>query len=475
MTTLLSRVQAALLETGLLGRDCRALVAAVSGGPDSLALLTLLRTLSDRYHFGLHAAHLNHGLRGTEGDGDALFVGDMCRKLDVPLVSERADIESYQKRYRLSVEAAAREARYTFLARVAANVGASAVATGHTADDQAETVLLHIIRGAGLRGLRGMLRVSEWCSRSGGHRVAIVRPLLGVTRQETEAHCAGEGISPRYDSSNAELRFARNRVRHVIVPLLREHNPAVTQALGRLASSVAEDVAYLDGRVEAVWPSIVDRDGDTIHMNRPAFRDLHRSLQAQVLQRAFRELAGHTSELGYDQIRDMLRLASSGAGRRLDLGSGLEFHTGFTFLTMITGPPVPSWPHLGLHSIPKEGQAEVQGWRIRLRVAARDETECIALGSDRFRSYLDAAVVGERLGVRSRRPGDRFQPLGMRAPKKLKDFLIDGHVPQYERDGIPLLVSERGIAWVVGYSIAEWAKVTPETQRLLEVAFARNE
>ncbi|MCH7706731.1 MAG: tRNA lysidine(34) synthetase TilS, partial [Chloroflexi bacterium] len=163
------------------------------------------------------------------GEEDARYVQETCRLWGVPLTSERAYGAGLRAQYRLSWEAAAREARYDFLARVTATVGASAVALGHTADDQAETVLLHLLRGTGIRGLRGMLPLSRWHSRDGRRDVALVRPLLRVTRQETEAYCASQGLVPRYDSSNLQDRFTRNRIRRYLMPQLKQYNPSIRE------------------------------------------------------------------------------------------------------------------------------------------------------------------------------------------------------------------------------------------------------
>ena len=471
--SLLERAEEVLRAAGLLRLPESTVVVAVSGGPDSLTLLGLLHTLAQRYPLRLHGAHLNHGLRGPESDGDAQYVQETCRRLGVPVTVERADVPEIRARYHLSWEAAAREARYDFLARVAATLEASAVTLGHTADDQAETVLLHLLRGSGIRGLRGMLPLSRWRSRDGKRDVALVRPLLEVTRQETEAHCASQGLVPRYDSSNVLDRFTRNRIRRSLMPQLRQYNPAARQALTRLATTVAQDVAYIDQKVQEVWPRVVTREPQGLRLRRDAFNELHPSLQAHLLQRAHAELAGEASDLNLAQVDGMRRLAAQGAGLAVSLGHRLRFFTSYQELVIARYGPASPWPRVERLALPVPGELCIQGWRISLqRLQATDLTEK-GVHDDPFRAQFSRAAIGEQLWVRTRETGDRFQPLGMEGTKKLKEFMIDTHIPRTWREGVPLVVGQEGIAWVVGWRIAHWATITPETDEVVEITFAR--
>jgi tRNA(Ile)-lysidine synthase len=474
MSSLLTRVERALADGGFLEPPGQTIVAAVSGGPDSLALIHLLHVLSRKHPLRLHAAHLDHGLRGAEGAADAAFVEEVCRRLGVPFHTETADVLGLRARLRISLEAAAREARYAFLSTVARQTGAAAVATGHTQDDQAETVLLHLLRGTGLRGLRGMLPLSRWRSRDGTQQATVVRPLLEATRQETEASCLELGLAPRRDASNAEERFMRNRLRLTVLPHLQQINPSAREALTRLAASAARDLAYLYGQVDGVWAEVVTRDGDGLRIGRIPFLGLHPSLQAHLLYRAYAELAGEAAELTFGQIEAMMRVAAQGAGREVTLGHGLRLFTTYQKLLLTREPLASPWPAIPQTPLPASGEARIQGWQVLVQPIRPEEVArrgLIAL--DPCRAYLDADALGPRLWLRTRLPGDRFQPLGTPAAKKLKEFMIDAHVPRQERAGVPLVACDRGIAWVVGWRIAHWARVTPETGRVLAVTCAR--
>ncbi len=229
-------------------------VVAVSGGADSLALLHILRALQGELRISLHAATLDHGLRGAQGAADAAFVRDIAAEWGIPCTVGGADVPRLAAEWRLGIEAAARRARYAFLSACAAQVGAHCLATAHQRDDQAETVLLHLIRGSGLAGLRGILPATQ---RDG---LRIVRPLLEIGREELRAYLAGLGIAPREDASNADLQYARNKVRHAILPLLRQINPSVVASLARTAQTLRDDYAALMATLPPYAPPSLRRE-----------------------------------------------------------------------------------------------------------------------------------------------------------------------------------------------------------------------
>ena len=220
------------------------LVVAVSGGPDSVCLLHIMVRLQGELDIRLHVAHLNHQLRGTESEADAQYVSNLAQQLGIPASIEQRAVKSYQNQQRVSLEEAAREVRYAFLAQVAESIGASRVAVGHTIDDHIETILLHLIRGTGTRGLRGLLSSSQW--QSTGDNLTVIRPLLPVSRDETASYCHHHQLMPRLDSSNLSLSQLRNRIRHQLLPQLKSYNPQVAEALLRTARIAADDLTFLD-------------------------------------------------------------------------------------------------------------------------------------------------------------------------------------------------------------------------------------
>jgi tRNA(Ile)-lysidine synthase len=452
-------VLAALSSAGLDRR--RPLVAAVSGGVDSMALLEALRLLAPNEGIELIAAHFNHRLRGAGSDADQRFVADWCEACGVRCVTGRAETSREAGRGE-SPEAAARAARYGFLARVQADAGAWAVATGHTMDDQAETVLLHLLRGSGLAGLRGMTPITTLPTQAGSPAVKVVRPLLGLRRSDTAAYCEARGIVPRQDPTNDDLSIPRNRLRHRVIPLLAEVSPAAVTAVARLASTVRDDVDLLGRETEAAWARLGVRVVEgRVSVSRSRFLRLHASLQRRVLMRMHDVVAGEgvrdENALALVHVEAMLGLISGRAGTGIDLPGELRFAVGYRALTMSSvrwvgdGCPFPLQVAPARLDFP--GSADVgNGFTLRTRRVRSSPGG----RPNRWTAYLaPSAAVG--LSVRSRRPGDRFRPAGMDVDKKLQDFFVDEQVPREWRDRVPLIVTNGGIAWVIGYRVADWA------------------
>ena len=456
-----ARVKAALERAGYVGRG-NLLVVALSGGPDSMALLHSLLSLRDSAGLRLHVAHLNHNFR-DEAEEDARFASAVANQLGLPVTVEKADPLAYQRKTGLSsFEAAAREVRYGFLARVAERNGAVALATGHTADDLAETVLMHIIRGSGIHGLRGMEEVSTWRSREGDRKAVLLRPLLDVMKSETAAYCRQRGIAFREDPGNRLMRFTRNRVRHELLPTLESYNPRIKDALVRLAHSSALNVDYLEGEVANIWPTVAEQRDHSIALDSGVLASLHPLLRRMMLRKAYQQLMGDTRRLEEVHLKAMEDFATGPPGRGMDLPRGLHLCTGYGRLIFRRGveaanpfPPLEGEHQLSLPTSENEVVTEIPGWRISARLVPSSEAQV----ADPFMAGLSLGAIGGSLRIRTRRPGDRFQPFGMDREKKLQDFYVNEKIPRACRARIPLVVSERGIAWVVGHRIAHWARV----------------
>lgn len=448
----------------------RRIVAAVSGGPDSMALLLLLERLRGQLDFALHVAHADHGLRGNEAREDARFVESAARDMGLPVTLGHLDVNALRDARRMSVEEAAREARYSFLVETAAGIGASAIALGHTADDQAETVLMHLLRGSGTAGLAGMPAVSHLPASRYGERIALVRPLLDFTKADTRAYCELRGVTPREDSTNSSLEITRNRVRLELLPQLERFNPRFREALLRLSASSAHDLDFLEQAArEARQRLDVPGEQNGIAVSRAGFQALHPAVQRHLLRLVYRELAGATKELTHRHVEDMVSLSSGRTGAWIALPGGLRFYVGYDALRLApAGSPAAEAPLAGEHALSIPGETRVEEWCVlaELLPHARGTAE----GGSRV-AVLDADRAGSRLCVRSRRPGDRITPLGMSGSRKVQDVMVDDKTPEAERDGVPLVVSEHGVLWVVGHRIAHWARVREDTERVLRLEF----
>ncbi len=435
-------VRRLLLDRGLPAN--RRLLLAVSGGADSTALALIMARLAKNLRLELAVAHFDHGLRGRPAaQGEERFVRHLATSLDLPFhtASGRGD--------RIASEAGARRARYDFLATVAEREGYAAVATGHTASDQAETVLLHLVRGAGLDGLAGMPAEARWPF-AGHEGISLLRPMLHLSREGTAAYCAAAGIEPIDDASNVSRRYRRNRVRHDLLPLLRQLNPRIDDALVRLADNSGEDVAFL--RAVAAEALAESKDGPQ-RISRRILAGWPASPRCHALRLAYATLLGDGQELTRRHLEALERLVLEGkTGDRLDLPRGVSAVLRRDTLDLRLEPDLPSALPQALVILQVPGVARFGS----LVVAASPEAPSIADSAE-----VDAAAVEDGLCVRRRLPGDRIQPLGMKGHRKLQDFLTDLHVPRDERDAVPLFVSPRGIVWVGGRRIADWARPRP--------------
>jgi tRNA(Ile)-lysidine synthase len=425
------------------------LLVAVSGGPDSSALLYVLAKLSRRREIDLVVAHFNHGLRGDRvAAREEAAVRRLASSLELPVVVGHGNAQALADAEKLSLEDAARRERYRFLATTARRNGCTHVAVGHTVTDQAETVLAHVLRGAGLDGLAAMPARAPWPI-AGGERLVLVRPLLRLSHEDTLTYCAANRIEALEDESNRSPRFQRNRLRHEVMPLLRDFNPRVEEALQRLADAARLDLDYIDSVARM---SLADAQGGTVSMKRALLREAHPAVRRQTLRLAFERTAGDPQGLGERNVLAMERLVLQGrTGDVLDLPRNVRAElTRDALLLRIDGAPALVLPDRPVTlSVPGAAQFGT------LLVTALPATAVHGAGVS---VLVDAEAAGQSLTIRRRRPGDRIQPSGMSETKKLQDLFVDAHVPRAQRDAIPLFETPRGIAWAGGLRIAEWAR-----------------
>ncbi|MCH7811791.1 MAG: tRNA lysidine(34) synthetase TilS [Chloroflexi bacterium] len=469
---ILARVRRFIKERKLWDAGERVLVA-VSGGPDSTCLILTLAALRRSLKFELHAAYFDHRLRGTRAAArEERAVRAIAEALHVPLTCGGGDVRAFAKSEHRSLEEAARELRYRFLAKTARAHGCAAVAVGHTQDDQAETVLLHIVRGSGLRGLAGMAPSARWPL---AHRAAaprLVRPLLPLSREETESCCREAGVRPLRDPANRSPAHLRNRIRRELRPLLRRYNPRIDEALSRLGEAAAADIELLERlAAEALVVQEAQRAG-TVRLRRRLLAGQPEALQRHAVRLAVARLVGDTRGLSERHVRAVLRANTGPTGAELQLPRSIHAKVGRLWLTLSTSrqSDPPALPD-GDVCLPVPGSARIGPWRITAARPRRRPRELRT--SDATIVFLDADACGKPLLLRRRRPGDRFQPLGLARPKKLQDFFVDAHVPRAERDATPLALGKQGIAWIVGQRPAEWAKVTGRTRRIVRLTATR--
>lgn len=447
------------------------LVVAVSGGADSVCLLHILAQWRRELGVELHVAHLNHQLRGAESDSDAGYVSDLACHLGIPATIERRDVAAYHNQRGGSLEEVAREVRYSFLAEVAGVKGASKVVVGHTRDDQIETILMHLLRGTGMTGLRGLQPSSLSQYGEGEERLEIVRPLLEVTRQETLDYCQRHQLKPRSDSSNVSPSFLRNRLRLELLPVLRSYNPSIDKVLLRLATIAGDDVSFIEEQASRLWNEVAKEESGAIYLDVGKMVSLPRAMQRHIFRLAVTQLRGSLKDVEADHIEAMVNFLSRPAGKRLCLPQGLALSTeyGRLVLTSAQASLCPLPPLESVFNINVPGETVLPGWLVKAEILQ----EPVDSGDNGFAASLDLDKVGKELTVRQRRPGDRFQPLGMTQTKKLQDFMVDTRIPRSWRDRVPLVCSPEQILWVVGWRIDDRVKVTEATKKILRLEFER--
>jgi len=435
---------------------------AVSGGPDSLCLLHVLWTEREARRLGsVTAAHLDHGLRGEESAADAEWVAAWCGERGIACHVGRVDGGMLAKRGH-SVQEAARAARYAFLGHTATSIGADKIATGHTQDDQAETVLANILRGSGLDGLRGIPERRELT----GWRGSIVRPILDVTRAEVEAYNVVHGLRPRMDPSNLSAdHYTRNRIRLELLPELRAHYSAgVDAALLRLSAIAARDSDYLNLQAAAALADVTRAaDASHLELHRAALAALHPALLRYVLRQAVEQVRGTGEGVTYEHLEAICRAISAASGLSFTLTlphplCRVQVTERSVELSM-AGHAASAAQALAVPlSVPGEAVLEPLGWTVR--AAGEDHPGAVRFDAD--------TVDLSSLVVRNRRPGDRIDPLGLGGRhKKVSDILTDAKVPRSERDFVPLVADAQGIVWIAGHTLSERAKETPRTTRRL--------
>lgn len=457
----------------------KCLLVGVSGGPDSLVLLDLLTKLD----YPLTAAHFDHGLR-AESAADAQRVEEMVLSRSLPFAQGKGDVRSYASENSLSIEEAARILRYRFLFSTARDVQAGAVLVAHTADDQVETILMHLLRGTGLSGLTGMDYASlpnEW-----SQDILLLRPLLDVWREEVIAYCRDHGLQPLTDPTNQETTFFRNRLRHELLPYLETFNPSVRRSLWRTARVLRGDDELLEKLVGGEWPRTLQEQG-------PGYIGLHKTilrlqplgLQRRLLRKAIAYLKPGLRDISFEMVeRGLQRLDGQKAGLLTDLGGGLYLYLeGETVWLAVWEADLPTsrWPQIELSrgrcpeiELPVPGSLELQNGWVLTAAFVEDSQAAYSAASqnpDPFKAWLDAARLQFPLVLRCRKPGDRFQPLGMGGSSlKLSDLMINEKIPERARRAWPLVVSGESIVWAPGLRSAHPFRLAQSSGSVLHLA-----
>ena len=451
-------------ERSLLVGGHRVLVA-VSGGADSLALLHLLSHAREDHGCEVVAVHVHHGMRGASAEADVGFLEETCREWNVPLEVVRADVPRLAREHRISVEEAGRDARYKAFGDVAARRGCERVATAHTADDQAETVLMRLFRGAGLDGLAGIPRRRPL--RAGEPSPEVVRPLLNVWRRDIEAYCQAHKLEPRLDVTNLDRRYRRSRIRLELIPKLEEYDPHLKRHLVRLAAQAASEKELLHAQAQALYGRSAIRStalGYELGLSVAELGTAPPALVRRVIRLAFRELRLPDMDREAEFVERVSERVSGERRAPLDLpGKRLRVVREKDAIWFVLADRRTLLPPSEVEV--SVGETWLPEWGFKFKVAATKRPTDARQPPDRV--YVDEQTVNGSLVLRPPRRGDRFTPLGSPGSRLLSDVFTDKKVPRAERERWPVIVDETGIVWVVGLAVADRCRVTEMTRGCL--------
>ena len=456
----IDKVKGTARRFGLLTKGDVVLVA-LSGGPDSVALLHALVAIKSEFDLKLCAAHLNHKLRGKESDRDEEFAKDLASGLKVRFFSKRIDARNAAKKRKLSIEETARELRYRYLEKLADRVKADRIALGHQADDQAETFLMRLIRGAGSMGLSGIPP----------RRGKIIRPLIQIRRAEIEEFLKANEFPCRLDSSNYLPDYLRNRIRLSLLPKIKEEfNPKIVETLNRTADIISLQQQYIQNTSEQLLESLCMTGRGNVTLDLRALGDLEKCLQREMVRLCVKRLKGDLKQLNFEPVDRALELVhQKKSGRRVQLVGTIWAEVNRREFAVYRREK-------RRYGYPLElpGEVNLRDWGIKIKAEIL-ETEPPAdnlVSRNPNVVVLDWGKLRKPFCLRNRRRGDRFNPLGMKGTKSVADFLIDAKVPRYLRDEVPVLTAGDEIIWVVGHRISERHKVTGKTKKVIRLRAA---
>lgn len=417
------------------------IVLGVSGGPDSMCMLHLFCSIREEWDLSLYAVHLNHEFRGQASDADALYVKNICEAWQVPLFSFTSNVEVLAKEWKTSFEDAGRRERYRLFFKVMADQKAQKIAVAQNKNDQAETVLMRLIRGSGLDGLSGI----DYYRADG-----VIRPVLDLSRSEIENYCEVHQLMPRIDHTNEDQRYTRNRIRKSLLSEMKAMNPMVIDHIVQTSQLLKSENELLNTLTLETLKRISQQSEKGFLLEVDEFNQLNLALKRRVLRHCIQEIRGHLTDVTFDEIETVIGLA-----RVKKTGSRKNYHGHLTFEI--------SYDKLMIHL----GKQNNKNFTYRLKVREMTREEYIDYNLLASEIAIDKVKIAGDLVVKTRQAGDRFFPMGLGGSKKVKNFFIDKKIPRDERESIPIIWDEKGIVWIVGYRQDSRYVVDNNTSKIL--------
>ncbi|MCX7923021.1 MAG: tRNA lysidine(34) synthetase TilS [Clostridia bacterium] len=445
------------------------IVVGLSGGPDSVCLLHVLHTLTSRLNIKLYAVHINHMLRGEESQLDEQYAINFCTSLGIPVYTIKVDIKALSKQEGISLEEAGREARYSQFDVYANKVGATKIAVAHNKNDQVETVLMRILRGTGIDGLKGM----------DYRRDRIIRPLLDIEREDIEIYCEGNFLKPRTDSSNLQTIYTRNKIRLDLIPYINMlFETDITDNIFKMSLLAKDDSDFVEtASLELYDKCLVNKNKHEVQLDLLILENYHPAVKKRIVRKAIRDLKGDLKGVENVHIEDIITLGTKGrTGSEIHLPHKIHvsksYNTLKLFIFVKENCPAVSYNE----SINIPGTTRLQANGALMEASIHNKSDLAGISSNAGQGLLEQIFDYDKLqagiNIRTRQNGDVFKPYKSNGTKKLKEYFIDNKIPRNVRESIPLVVIGNEIVWIVGYKISDKFKVTENTKCVLKLKYS---
>lgn len=437
------------------------IVVGLSGGPDSVCLLHILNRMKEEWNLEIYAAHLNHQIRGIEAQKDAFYISKLCEDLGITFFIKSIDVPKYCEDNGLSIEEGARKLRYEMFYEIKHNIKANKIAIGHNLNDQAETILMRMMRGTGLQGLKGIDYIRDG---------VIIRPILDIERHDIEEYCKQNNLNPRIDQTNLESIYTRNKIRLELIPYMKDNfNSNIIESIVRIGNSLRSDNDYIENESLKKFKELSNITKDSVELNLNEYINLHNSIKVRVLRNSIKEILGDTNFIDQRHIDDIIELEEdSKIDKVINLPRGVFVYRKKNSLVFTTKEIVIEDIEF-CYNIPSNGFIKVReiGTVIETQVISIDKYKTSK--SDKSCKWFDFNKIKGGIVVRNRKAGDKIKLSG--GSKKVKDLFIDMKIPKEDRSKIPVIADEQGILSVGNIRNSENYKVDTDTKEVLKVSF----
>lgn len=439
------------------------IVLGLSGGPDSVCLLHILYRLKEKLDIEVYAAHLNHQIRGIEAQKDALYITQLCENLGVTSFVKSIDVPKYCKENGLSVEEGARKLRYEMFEEIKQKTKSNKIAIGHNLNDQAETILMRIMRGTGLQGLRGIEYIRD---------NNIIRPILDIDRKDIEAYCEEYELNPRIDHTNLETIYTRNKIRLELIPYMKDNfNPNVIESIVRMSNSLKTDSDYIQEESELKFKEVSNLQEDACEIDIQKYSKLHNAIKVRVLRKGIKHILGDTNFVDQKHIEDIMQLEDNKKiDKMITLPRGIFAYRRKNTI-LLTNKEIVNETIEFCYNLPSNGFIKVKELNLVLETQTMNIDRYKSMKLDKKSKGFDFGKVKGGIVVRSRNEGDKIKLSA--GSKKIKDLFIDLKIPREERCNVPIIVDEQGILCVGDYRNSENYKIDNNTKEVLKITFKK--